>query len=156
MITFRKLDHTTFKDVFRLLRDFDPSFEWATLDHFVVYFFKVEGIVVEDEGRIIAAMYFDNFIPECDIVIHCVADPEYRVRWMMRGKVFNWGADFVYNTLGLGRMSGYSIEGVTNKVGHFLETIGFKHEGTKRGAIFVHGEHRDLHLYGMTREESRW
>jgi RimJ/RimL family protein N-acetyltransferase len=36
---------------------------------------------------------------------------------------------------------------------HLHEKLGFTHEGTLREAQFTHGQHIDVHLYGMTRPD---
>jgi RimJ/RimL family protein N-acetyltransferase len=36
---------------------------------------------------------------------------------------------------------------------HVLESLGFQHEGTQREEVFVDGERRDMHRYGLLAEE---
>ena len=35
----------------------------------------------------------------------------------------------------------------------FLDAVGFKREGTLREALFLHGEYRDVYLYGLALDE---
>lgn len=150
-----RLNHTHFKGIFDLHRRFDPTCEILSLDHFVVYLYKIEGWVVLDGEKVVAAVYVDQYLPRCNIILHCVSDPEYRTKWVNRRllkDVFN----FTYNTLGLERVSGYVVSGMTDDVGKSLVHLGFTKEGTNRKAAFIKGEHRDVEIYGMLKEECRW
>jgi RimJ/RimL family protein N-acetyltransferase len=155
MLELEKINPGHFKKVFDLHRDYMPTFEMASLDHFVVYFYRVEGWVINKDGEVIACVYLDNFNPGVDIIIHCVANARHKSAWINRTILKEIGT-FVYQTLGLPRMTGYSIEGKTNRTGRFLEHIGFKLEGTIRKGTKVDGQLYDLNLYGMLREECLW
>ena len=65
--------------------------------------------------------------------------------------------DYPFEILGLRRVSSYSIEGVTDKAGRFLEGLGFKQEGVIRNrARKPDGSYADIKIYGLLREEARW
>ena len=83
------------------------------------------------------------------------SDPEYKARWVNRS-ILKWVGAYVYKTLGLGRMTGYSIDTITDCAGRFVQALGFKQEGRIRNGVFCRGEFRDLFLYGCLREEWRW
>lgn len=155
MLTRRKIDNSHFRGIFDLHRKFDPTCEVLSLDHFVVYFYKIEGWVVLDGERVVAVVYFDGYVPNCTILLHCVSDPEYKTRWVNR-RLLHEVFDFTYGTLGLQRVSGYSVQGLTDGVGKSLVHLGFTSEGVQRKAAFIKGTHWNLELFGMLREECRW
>lgn len=150
-----RLNHTHFKGIFDLHRRFDPTCEILSLDHFVVYLYKIEGWVVVDGNKVVATVYFDNFMPHCNIILHCVSDPECKTGWVSR-KLLKDVFGFTYDTLGLSRVSGYAIPGLTDSVGKSLVHLGFKSEGITRKSAFIKGQLWDVEVYGMLREECRW
>ena len=113
-----------------------------------------EGFVlVASDGKIIGAITFSNYQPGSDITIHCTVLSEYQKRWLTKA-IYKQVFDVPFITLGLERCGGFVIEGCTPQ--GFHERLGFKQEGTLRKFVKIKGEYRNVHIYGMLKEERRW
>jgi RimJ/RimL family protein N-acetyltransferase len=60
--------------------------------------------------------------------------------------------DFGFGELRLERIGLFVYDG-NDRARRAYEKAGFRHEGTMRRAHFGHGEHRDVHVMGLLREE---
>jgi RimJ/RimL family protein N-acetyltransferase len=161
MLELEKINHSHFKDIFDLHWKFLKTFDFPSIDHFVVYFYRVEGWVIKKNGKIIACLYLDNYNPGLSIIIHAVSNPEYKARWINRNILRTVG-DYVFNTLGVARMGGYSLieqglpPGTADPTGKFLTQIGFMEEGKLEKGAFARGMFYDLKLFGMLKEKCKW
>ena len=117
---------------------------------------KRQGFVVKNnEGRMVGCISFSDYIPEQDITIHCFIDPEYHGKWATKS-IYNVIFDYAFEHLGVNRVSGFSVVGVTDRAGRFLEALGFKKEGTLRQRIKRTDGFYDVNLYGLLKNERRW
>jgi RimJ/RimL family protein N-acetyltransferase len=114
-----------------------------------------EGFVLMDsQGRIKGAITYSDYRPGDDIIVHCTVHPDSHSRWLTK-QIYKQVFDHVFVTLDLPRCSGYRISG-TGTPDTFHRRLGFKHEGIVRVSVRVQDERRDVHLYGMLRNERRW
>ncbi len=140
----------------RLMEIYKITEPWVEFHRakFDAWFAGREGFVlVSSCGKIVGAITFTNYQPNSDITIHCSVLPEYQKRWLTKS-IYKQVFDVPFVKLGLERCSGFIIDGCTPR--GFHERLGFKYEGTLRRSIRVQGEYRDVHLYGMTKDERRW
>ena len=60
--------------------------------------------------------------------------------------------DFAFGQLRLHRVFLHVFDFNARAI-HVYERVGFRHEGTARGAFYRHGRHHDVHLMGILRSE---
>src|SRR4030065_471406 len=112
-------------------------------------------VIVAPDGRLAGCISFSDYVPMTNIIIHASIDAKYHRRWVTRRNLAII-ANYVYEELGLPRMSGFSVAGKSDIAGEFLIALGFKHEGTIRKGARIGSELFDLKLYGLLKEECRW
>lgn len=114
-------------------------------------------VIVTHNGELAGCVSFDNYTPDLDITIHCFIDPKHHGRWALRRSFYKEIFDYLFGDLGLVRVSGYSVRGISDKAGKFLLGLGFKHEGTIRQRIQKpDGKIYDADMYGLLKDERRW
>ncbi|WP_435358075.1 GNAT family N-acetyltransferase [Haloarchaeobius sp. DFWS5] len=62
--------------------------------------------------------------------------------------------DYGFDQLGLHKIGAYAFD-FNDPSQTLLEKLGFTHEGVHREARYAHGEHHDIHYYGMLAREWR-
>ena len=112
-------------------------------------------VIVTPTGEIVGCISFSDLVPDTNIIIHCFVGEKYRRRWVTRQSLKTI-ADYVFSTLHLRRMSGYSIEGISDMAGEFLLKLGFQHEGTIRSGQKIGDSFYNVKIYGLLKEECRW
>lgn len=114
-------------------------------------------VIITKDGELAGCISFDNYTPGVDVTIHCFIDPEHHGRWALKRSFYKEIFDYLFCDTALLRVSGYSICGVSDKAGRFLERLGFKHEGKiRQGIKMPDGNVYDVNLYGLLKNERRW
>lgn len=124
-------------------------------EQFATMMQKREGFTIIVDSDIAGCISFSDFTPETNIIIHCSVDEKFRRRWCTR-EILHEIAVYVYETLGLHRMSGFSICGVTDEAGEFLLKLGFKVEGIIRKGVKLPAGYYDVKIFGLLKEECKW
>lgn len=115
---------------------------------------KREGFVlVDNEGKIAGCIVISDFYPGIDAMVHCSVLPKYHRRWLTRS-IYKQVFDYIFETLGLDRCSGYIVDGMTPR--WFHERLGFKYVGCQRKLFPVNGVKKDVFIFDMLKEERRW
>lgn len=149
------LSNVYYKELFEIAKCAEP-FGDINLYQYTANMDKREGyVLITREGKIAGCVSFSDFVPGVNIVIHCMVDPEYHKRWVTR-EILKTLANYVYEELGLPRMSGFSIKGRTDEAGEFLLKLGFKREGCIRQGINIKSNYYDLMLFGLLKEDCKW
>lgn len=139
-----------------IARSAESWHEATTLEQFTATMKLREGFVlVAKDGRLAGCISFSDYAPETNIIIHCTVEPRYQRRWVTR-EILKSIAKYVYDDLGLPRMSGLCVGNKTDEAGSFLEKLGFKLEGIIRKGVKLPDGYFDLKLYGMLKEECKW
>ena len=140
-------------ELFEVFKQSEPwwNYHRAQLDSVLL---QREGFVlVANNGKLVGAIMISDYTPGSDAIVHCSVLPEYHRRWLTRS-IYKQVFDFVFDTMGLDRCTGYVIDGLTPE--GFHERLGFKYVGRLRRLIMAKGEKRDLIMYDMLKEERRW
>lgn len=147
-----------YKALYEIQQRAKPNRFNAGYDEFVSLMEERQGyVVVANDGRLAGYICFSDYDPGLNILIHCTIDPEFQGRWAIKRDMYRDVFSYPFVTLDLPRVSSYSIEGVTDKAGRFLEGLGFKLEGIIRnGAKGQDGALCNVRLYGLLKEEARW
>ena len=117
---------------------------------------KREGyVLISAIGEVVGVISFSDYAPDLNIIIHCMVHPKYQKRWASR-ELLKKIADYVFGDLGLPKITSYSMIGLTDEAGGFLDLLGFVREGCIRRGVRVKGEYYDVPLYGMLKEECKW
>lgn len=111
--------------------------------------------IVSNTGDLVGCVSFSDFAPGLNIVVHCFVEERHRSRWVSRQALKEIAA-YIFGHLGLHRMSGYSITGISDKAGEFLLKLGFMQEGTIRQGRKIDDKFYDIKMYGLLKEECRW
>lgn len=115
-----------------------------------------EGFVlVSGEGKVIGCISFSDYVPQTNIMIHCVVDTKYQRRWCTRA-ILKEIAKYVYDDLDLIRMSGFCIVGKSDSAGEFLLKLGFKEEGKIEKGVKLPDGYFDLKLFGLLKTRCKW
>ncbi len=112
-------------------------------------------VIIAPTGELAGCISFSDLAPDANIIIHCFVDGKYRRRWATRQSLKTI-AEYVFNTLNLCRISGYSIEGISDIAGKFLLKLGFQHEGTIRRGRRIGDSFYNVKIYGLLKEECKW
>ena len=130
--------------------------ETMTMEQFKASMEKREGyVLVAKDGSLAGCISFSDYAPEINIIIHCMVEPKYQRRWVSR-EILKTIANYVYEDLGLHRMTGLCVGIKTDDAGSFLEKLGFKLEGVIRQGVKLPDGMFDLKLYGLLKEECKW
>jgi hypothetical protein len=90
-----------------------------------------------------------NVRPGLDAMLHLVMfDRRLRGRELTFLQIMH----YFFITLRLRRMTAVLADSAKTGI-KLVQRLGFKHEGTMRGAILLSGEYVDAHIYGFLREE---
>lgn len=150
------LNEKHYKAVYEIAIRAEPYHSDMTFEQFSELMSEREGyVIVAPSGELAGCISFSDYVPDVNIIIHCVVDEKYQKRWVTR-KLLRTVADYVFGDLGLPRISSYCVVGKTDNAGEFLLRLGFKHEGTVRKGIKLGNDYFDIKLFGMLKEECRW
>ena len=112
-------------------------------------------VVVGRDGKLVGCISFSDFAPGIDIVLHCMVEDKCRGRWITR-KMLKTVFGYLFEDLGLPRVSGFCIPGMSDVAGEALLRLGFKCEGLKRKSARLPDGFHDVKIFGMLKEECRW
>lgn len=124
-------------------------------DQFCALLSRWEGLVFLDKGKVISGVGLSDFEPNCDVIMHCSAHPDYLGKWVSK-RALRAVFGLVFHDLKLPRASSFSIPGITDLGAIFLFEVGFTYEGRKRKRFLLNGQRHDIWLFGMLKEECRW
>ena len=145
-----------YKALYGFTREAEAYDKNCPYEQFAAQLKKREGfVVVAKNGELAGCVTFSDYVPGVNIMIHCTVADKYQKRWVTRG-ILKRVSEYVYDELGLGRMTGFCVPGKSDKAGAFLLSLGFKHEGTIRQGVKLPDGFFDLELFGMLRSECRW
>jgi len=157
-LTVRPLHRDDIPAWYRITQEAEP---WAketvpTLAHFRAAVSRREGFALEDEAGLVGVISFSDLTPCLDAVIHATVSPTTQGRWCSRA-VLRTVFGFAFTVLALERLSAYRIVGVAqDRVGGFLEAMGFQAEGVRRHALALPDGFYDVALYGLLKGDCRW
>lgn len=154
-VRIEKIKHEHWRHLYEIILRAEPFNGHMVFEQFATMMQKREGFTIFVGSDIAGCISFSDFVPETNIIIHCTVDASFRRRWCTR-EILHEIAVYVYETLGLHRMSGFSICGVTDEAGEFLLKLGFQVEGVIRKGVKLLGGYYDVKLFGLMKEECRW
>lgn len=143
------------ESLYEIARRSEPSCNCMVYEQFFNMMKSREGFVLRVDNAVAGCISFSHFTPGLDILIHCTIDERYQRRWCSR-PLLKALADYAYGELGVLRVSGYCISGISDKAGEFLRRLGFKHEGTVRNGVKLEDGIFDIKVFGLLKEECTW
>jgi RimJ/RimL family protein N-acetyltransferase len=140
--------------LFKLAKEIEPYKDFRYYDHFCQEMDNRYGFGYWDGVDLIGYILYSDFIPCVSVVMHAGFRADRRDG--MSRRVIKQALGYAFNDLDVHRIASYSIDGVTDEVSKFLLGIGFRDEGSMRGAVKFSQDRFDLTVYGMLKDECVW
>ncbi len=154
MSTTRPLHRRDYRVLHELSKRVEPYRRHNLYDEFCDGLDQRRGFSIWHDGNLVGMVTYSNYIPGVTVVIHFLQDPEQR--GSVTRSTVREAFRYPFEDLKVPVLTSYSIPGVTDKAGEYLERLGFVREGRRREILRLPDGPRDEVIYGMLRRECRW
>jgi RimJ/RimL family protein N-acetyltransferase len=144
-----------YRPVFEVARVCEPYSTTDVFDQYRQKLIQMEGWVFTNDSRVFGFGLISDYVPRLDATLHCSVMPDYRGKWIDRN-LLKTVFGYLFIELGLPRVSGFHVPGLSDAAGRFQGKLGFKVEGCKRKGVLVGDVYHNVVWVGMLREECRW
>lgn len=146
------------RDIHKIAVENIPLFSDMTFQEFVASAFSRQGWTVLHRGKVVGAIALSDYQPGLCVYLHAYIDRKYQAQWLEPG-VLQKVSDFASKTLGVPKLSAFTICGHTDKLGKALKVMGFTCEtgdSCIRQAYRRAGKLFDMKMYGIFTEECKF
>lgn len=144
-----------YRPIYEVARVCEPYNASGEFEQYRQKLIKMEGWAFTNDGKVFGFGLISDYVPRLDATLHCSVLPDYRGRWVNRS-LLKTVFGYMFMGLGLPRVSGFHVPGLSDEAGKFQAKLGFKVEGCKRKGMLDGDNYRDVVWVGMLREECRW
>lgn len=145
-----------YRDLYEIhLRSDHPSF--VDFEEFAKMMEQNPGFTMTNKGKVVGGINFGEYLPGLSITIQLSMDSEYQDDWSISQNEYRMLFGYCFGSLQVRRVTGYSINGITDQREKLLQQFGFSYEGTLRESCkHTDGNYYDVKIYGLLKDEQKF